>query len=95
MLLKDNVDNINSQQSKYKGLKTYKNGRACYSQQKQFVELVQMYNPKMILKIFLILLYLEHFKLSKAKINKMLNLNSKDEFFKEKENNFIVSGLIF
>ncbi|ACL33898.1 hypothetical protein LRB60_02430 [Borreliella burgdorferi] len=54
-----------------------------------------MYNPKMILKIFLILLYLEHFKLSKAKINKMLNLNSKDEFFKEKENNFIVAGLIF
>ncbi|ADQ29870.1 hypothetical protein CV683_04770 [Borreliella burgdorferi] len=53
------------------------------------------YNPKMILKIFLILLYLEHFKLSKAKINKMLNLNSKDEFFKEKENNFIVAGLIF
>ncbi|QFI15081.1 Eco57I restriction-modification methylase domain-containing protein (plasmid) [Borrelia sp. CA_690] len=41
------------------------------------------------------LLYLEHFKFSKEKVNKILNLDTKDEFFKEKENenNFIVASL--
>ncbi|PRR29467.1 type I restriction endonuclease subunit R [Borreliella burgdorferi] len=44
---------------------------------------------------FKYLLYLEHFELSKEKVNKMLNLNMEDEFFKEKENenNFIVASL--
>ncbi|PRR33091.1 class I SAM-dependent DNA methyltransferase [Borreliella burgdorferi] len=41
------------------------------------------------------LLYLEHFKFSKEKVNKILKLDTKDEFFKEKENenNFIVASL--
>ncbi len=44
---------------------------------------------------FKYLLYLEHFEFSKEKINKILNLNTEDEFFKEKENenNFIVASL--
>ncbi|MBB6213706.1 putative membrane protein [Borreliella californiensis] len=44
---------------------------------------------------FKYLLYLEHFELSKEKVNKILNLNVEDEFFKEKENenNFIIAGL--
>ncbi|ACN93280.1 conserved hypothetical protein (plasmid) [Borreliella finlandensis] len=43
------------------------------------------------------LLYLEHFKFSKEKVNKILKLDTKDEFFKEKEkekeNDFIVASL--
>ncbi|SCW42235.1 hypothetical protein SAMN02983004_01053, partial [Borreliella japonica] len=41
------------------------------------------------------LLYLKHFEFSKEKVNKILNLNVEDEFFKEKENenNFIVASL--
>ncbi|WP_416171587.1 hypothetical protein [Borreliella burgdorferi] len=44
---------------------------------------------------FKYLLYLEHFEFSEEKVNKMLNLNMEDEFFKEKENenNFIVASL--
>ncbi len=44
---------------------------------------------------FKYLLYLEHFELSKEKINKILKLDKEDEFFKEKENenNFIVASL--
>ncbi len=41
------------------------------------------------------LIYLEHFEFSKEEIHKILNLDPKDEFFKEKENenNFIVASL--
>ncbi|WP_418905313.1 Eco57I restriction-modification methylase domain-containing protein (plasmid) [Borreliella turdi] len=41
------------------------------------------------------LLYLEHFKFSKEKVNKILSLDTEDEFFKgkENENNFIVASL--
>ncbi|WP_215540825.1 class I SAM-dependent DNA methyltransferase [Borreliella bavariensis] len=41
------------------------------------------------------LLYLEHFKFSKEEVDKILNLDTEDEFFKEKENenNFIVARL--
>ncbi|WP_418905335.1 Eco57I restriction-modification methylase domain-containing protein (plasmid) [Borreliella turdi] len=41
------------------------------------------------------LLYLEHFELSKEEVDKILNLDTEDEFFKEKENenNFIVASL--
>ncbi|WP_215541074.1 class I SAM-dependent DNA methyltransferase [Borreliella bavariensis] len=44
---------------------------------------------------FKYLLYLEHFKFSKEEVDKILNLDTKDEFFKEKENenNFIVASL--
>ncbi|ADQ29952.1 class I SAM-dependent DNA methyltransferase [Borreliella burgdorferi] len=44
---------------------------------------------------FKYLLYLEHFELSKEKVNKILKLDKEDEFFKEKENenNFIVASL--
>ncbi|WNY65417.1 class I SAM-dependent DNA methyltransferase [Borreliella carolinensis] len=44
---------------------------------------------------FKYLLYLEYFELDKEKVNKILNLNVEDEFFKEKENenNFIVASL--
>ncbi len=44
---------------------------------------------------FKYLLHLEHFEFSEEKVNKMLNLNMEDEFFKEKENenNFIVASL--
>ncbi|WP_418909661.1 Eco57I restriction-modification methylase domain-containing protein (plasmid) [Borreliella lanei] len=44
---------------------------------------------------FKYLLYLEHFGLNKVKVDKMLKLDTKDEFFKEKENenNFIVASL--
>ncbi|MGF7102140.1 class I SAM-dependent DNA methyltransferase [Borreliella kurtenbachii] len=44
---------------------------------------------------FKYLLHLEHFEFSKEKVNKILNLNVEDEFFKEKENenNFIVASL--
>ncbi|ACN55470.1 type I restriction enzyme r protein (plasmid) [Borreliella burgdorferi WI91-23] len=44
---------------------------------------------------FKYLLHLEHFEFSEEKVNKMLNLNVEDEFFKEKENenNFIVASL--
>ncbi len=44
---------------------------------------------------FKYLLYLEHFGLNKEEVNKILNLDTKDEFFKEKENenNFIVASL--
>ncbi|WP_417903168.1 Eco57I restriction-modification methylase domain-containing protein (plasmid) [Borreliella andersonii] len=44
---------------------------------------------------FKYLLYLEHFELSKEKVDKILKLNTKDDFFKEKENenNFIVASL--
>ncbi|WP_418905526.1 Eco57I restriction-modification methylase domain-containing protein [Borreliella japonica] len=44
---------------------------------------------------FKYLLYLEYFEFSKEKVNKILNLDVKDEFFKEKEieNNFIVANL--
>ncbi|MGF7101843.1 type II restriction/modification system DNA methylase subunit YeeA [Borreliella kurtenbachii] len=44
---------------------------------------------------FSYLLYLEHFGFSKEKVNKILKLETKDEFFKEKENenNFIVASL--
>ncbi|WP_215539747.1 class I SAM-dependent DNA methyltransferase [Borreliella bavariensis] len=44
---------------------------------------------------FKYLLYLEHFGLNKEKVDKILNLDTKDEFFKEKENenNFIVASL--
>ncbi|WP_418905170.1 Eco57I restriction-modification methylase domain-containing protein (plasmid) [Borreliella finlandensis] len=44
---------------------------------------------------FKYLLYLEHFGLSKEKVNKILKLDTKDEFFKEIENknNFIVASL--
>ncbi|WP_419261170.1 Eco57I restriction-modification methylase domain-containing protein [Borreliella afzelii] len=44
---------------------------------------------------FKYLLYLEHFKFSKEEVDKILNLDAKDEFFKEKENenNFIVASL--
>ncbi len=41
------------------------------------------------------LLYLDHFEFSKEEVHKILNLDTKDEFFKEKqnENNFIVASL--
>ncbi|AHH05837.1 class I SAM-dependent DNA methyltransferase (plasmid) [Borrelia miyamotoi] len=41
------------------------------------------------------LLYLQHFKFSKEEVDKILNLDTEDEFFKEKENenNFIVASL--
>ncbi|MBB6043456.1 Eco57I restriction-modification methylase domain-containing protein (plasmid) [Borreliella yangtzensis] len=41
------------------------------------------------------LLYLEHLEFSEGKVNKILKLDTKDEFFKEKENenNFIVASL--
>ncbi|MCD2393481.1 class I SAM-dependent DNA methyltransferase [Borreliella burgdorferi] len=44
---------------------------------------------------FKYLLYLEYFEFSKEEIHKILNLDPKDEFFKEKENenNFIVADL--
>ncbi|WP_151074396.1 class I SAM-dependent DNA methyltransferase [Borreliella turdi] len=44
---------------------------------------------------FKYLLYLEHFELNKEEVDKILNLDTKDEFFKEKENenNFIVASL--
>ncbi|WP_210369440.1 class I SAM-dependent DNA methyltransferase, partial [Borreliella garinii] len=44
---------------------------------------------------FKYLLYLEHFEFSKEEVNKILNLDTEDEFFKEKENenNFIVASL--
>ncbi|OJH14551.1 hypothetical protein ER70_08100, partial (plasmid) [Borreliella bissettiae] len=44
---------------------------------------------------FKYLLYLEHFEFNKEKVDKILNLNVEDEFFKEKENenNFIVASL--
>lgn len=44
---------------------------------------------------FKYLLYLEHFGLNKEEVDKILNLDTKDEFFKEKENenNFIVASL--
>lgn len=44
---------------------------------------------------FKYLLYLEHFEFSKEEVDKILNLDTKDEFFKEKENenNFIVASL--
>ncbi|WP_418905902.1 hypothetical protein [Borreliella carolinensis] len=44
---------------------------------------------------FKYLLHLEHFELSEEKVNKILNLNVEDEFFKKKENenNFIVVSL--
>ncbi|MCD2398396.1 class I SAM-dependent DNA methyltransferase [Borreliella burgdorferi] len=44
---------------------------------------------------FKYLLYLEYFEFSKEEIHKILNLDPKDEFFKEKENenNFIVASL--
>ncbi|WP_425337259.1 Eco57I restriction-modification methylase domain-containing protein [Borreliella tanukii] len=44
---------------------------------------------------FKYLLYLEYFDFSKEKVNKILNLDVEDEFFKEKENenNFIVASL--
>ncbi|WP_215537943.1 class I SAM-dependent DNA methyltransferase [Borreliella bavariensis] len=44
---------------------------------------------------FKYLLYLEHFGLNKEEVDKILNLDAKDEFFKEKENenNFIVASL--
>ncbi|WP_421114414.1 Eco57I restriction-modification methylase domain-containing protein (plasmid) [Borreliella americana] len=46
-------------------------------------------------KNFKYLLYLEYFEFDKEKVNKILNLNAEDEFFKEKENenNFIVANL--
>lgn len=44
---------------------------------------------------FKYLLYLEHFEFSKEEVDKILNLDTEDEFFKEKENenNFIVASL--
>ncbi|PRR07169.1 class I SAM-dependent DNA methyltransferase [Borreliella burgdorferi] len=44
---------------------------------------------------FKYLLYLEYFEFDKGKVNKILNLNAEDEFFKEKENenNFIIASL--
>ncbi len=44
---------------------------------------------------FKYLLYLEHFEFSKEEVDKILNLDAEDEFFKEKENenNFIVASL--
>lgn len=44
---------------------------------------------------FKYLLYLEHFEFSKEEVNKILNLDTEDESFKEKENenNFIVVSL--
>ncbi len=44
---------------------------------------------------FKYLLYLEYFEFGKEEVDKMLNLDPKDEFFKEKENenNFIVASL--
>ncbi len=44
---------------------------------------------------FKYLLYLEHFKFSEEEIDRILNLDAEDEFFKEKENenNFIVASL--
>ncbi len=44
---------------------------------------------------FKYLLYLECFEFNKEKVEKILNLNPEDEFFKEKENenNFIVASL--
>ncbi len=44
---------------------------------------------------FKYLLYLEHFEFSKEEVNKIFNLDTEDEFFKEKENenNFIVARL--
>ncbi|WP_210374344.1 class I SAM-dependent DNA methyltransferase [Borreliella garinii] len=44
---------------------------------------------------FKYLLYLEHFEFSKEEVDKILNLDIKDEFFKEKENenNFIIARL--
>ncbi|WP_419262421.1 Eco57I restriction-modification methylase domain-containing protein, partial [Borreliella afzelii] len=44
---------------------------------------------------FKYLLYLEHFEFSKEEVDKILNLDKEDEFFKEKENenNFIVASL--
>ncbi|MGF7102037.1 type II restriction/modification system DNA methylase subunit YeeA [Borreliella kurtenbachii] len=44
---------------------------------------------------FKYLLYLEYFEFNKEEIDKILNLDPKDEFFKEKENenNFIVASL--
>ncbi|MBB6043432.1 hypothetical protein QIA34_04975 (plasmid) [Borreliella yangtzensis] len=46
-------------------------------------------------KNFKYLLYLECFGFDKEKVNKVLNLNAEDEFFKEKDNesNFIVANL--
>ncbi len=44
---------------------------------------------------FKYLLYLEYFKFSEEEIDRILNLDAKDKFFKEKENenNFIVASL--
>ncbi len=44
---------------------------------------------------FKYLLYLEYFKFSEEEVDSILNLDAKDEFFKEKENenNFIVASL--
>ncbi|WP_330529122.1 class I SAM-dependent DNA methyltransferase [Borreliella valaisiana] len=46
-------------------------------------------------KNFSHLLYLKHFEFSKEKINKILKLDTKDKFFKEKENenDFIIASL--
>ncbi len=44
---------------------------------------------------FKYLLYLEYFKFSEEEIDRILNLDAKDKFFKDKENenNFIVASL--